>query len=185
MDVTLAGVRDARALVTVGFSTTFQNHAGVLQKVIDALAPLPARVLVTLGGSIEAGELRARDNCVVVESAPHGAVMREAALVVTHGGYGTVMRALVSRAPMLVIPHGRDQNDNAVRVTERSAGLSLMPGASVEEIRSAVQRLLTQPQFRAAAKRLGDAVASEAERSNVVEEIEAAAKDAQPSSAAA
>ena len=46
---------DERPLVTVGFSTTFQNHAGVLQKVIDALAPLPVRVLVTLGGSIDAG----------------------------------------------------------------------------------------------------------------------------------
>jgi UDP:flavonoid glycosyltransferase YjiC (YdhE family) len=183
VDVTLAGVRDARALVTVGFSTTFQNHAGVLQKVIDALAPLPARVLVTLGGSIEAGELRARDNCVVVESAPHGAVMREAALVVTHGGYGTVMRALVSRAPMLVIPHGRDQNDNAVRVTERGAGLSLMPDAPVEVIRAACARLLSERHFRDAARRLGDLVAADAERSTVVQELEAAATI--PGSAAA
>jgi hypothetical protein len=71
-----------RPLVAVGFSTTFQDHAGVLQTVIDALAPLPVRVLVTLGarskitrrsayfasplappshffGSIEAGDLAA------------------------------------------------------------------------------------------------------------------------------
>ncbi|HSP96639.1 MAG TPA: glycosyltransferase, partial [Candidatus Dormibacteraeota bacterium] len=93
---------DARPLVMVGFSTTFQNHAGVLQTVIDALASLPVRVLVTLGGSIQAGELRASDDCVVVDSAPHTVVMREAALVVTHGGHGTVMRALVNRVPMLV-----------------------------------------------------------------------------------
>ncbi len=90
---------DARPLVTVGFSTTFQNHAGVLQKVIDALAPLPARVLVTLGGSIQVSELRASENSVVVESAPHATVMREAALVVTHGGHGTVIRALANRVP--------------------------------------------------------------------------------------
>src|SRR5215472_9419440 len=85
-----------RPLVTVGFSTTFQNHSGVLQKVIDALAPLPVRVLVTLGGSIKAGELRSADNCILLESAPHSVVMRESAFVVTHGGHGTVMRALVS-----------------------------------------------------------------------------------------
>jgi UDP:flavonoid glycosyltransferase YjiC (YdhE family) len=35
---------DRRPLVLVGFSTTFQNHAGVLQNVIDALAELPIRV---------------------------------------------------------------------------------------------------------------------------------------------
>ncbi|MDB5330191.1 MAG: hypothetical protein JWP03_1342 [Phycisphaerales bacterium] len=166
---------DTRPLVAVGFSTTFQNHAAVLQNVIDALAPLPARVLITLGGSIKANELRASDNCVLVESAPHSAVMRDAALVITHGGHGTVMRALLSRVPMLVIPHGRDQNDNAVRITERSAGLSLMPNASAEEIRAACLRLLNEPSFKAAAKGLGDLVANEAENSTLVKELEKAA----------
>jgi MGT family glycosyltransferase len=166
---------DGRPLVAVGFSTTFQDQAGVLQDVIDALAPLPVRVLVTLGGSIAAGDLRPGENCALVESAPHSAVMREAAVAVTHGGHGTVMRALVSRVPMLVIPHGRDQADNAVRVTERGAALSLAPGAPVEAIRTACTRLLDDPSFRDAAKRLGDLVAAEAENSTVVEELEAAA----------
>jgi MGT family glycosyltransferase len=166
---------DKRPLVAVAFSTTFQNHAGVLQKVIDALAPLPARVLITLGGAIKTTELRTSDNCVLVDSAPHSEVMREAAFVVTHGGHGTVIRALVSRAPMLVIPHGRDQNDNAVRITERGAGLSLMPDASVEDIRAACKRLLDEPAFRTSARRLGDVVAAEAEKSTVVKELETAA----------
>jgi UDP:flavonoid glycosyltransferase YjiC (YdhE family) len=164
--------------VTVGFSTSFQNHAGVLQNVIDALAPLPVRVLVTLGGAIGAGELRASDNCTIVESAPHTVVMRKASLVVTHGGHGTVMRALMSRVPMLVIPHGRDQNDNAVRITERGAGLSLTPSASVEEIRTACLRLLKDPRFSTAARRFGDRVAADAENSTVVPELESAATTA-------
>jgi UDP:flavonoid glycosyltransferase YjiC (YdhE family) len=161
--------------VSVGFSTTFQNHAGVLQKVIDALAPLAVRTLVTLGGSIEAGDLVAADNCVIVDSAPHSRVMRQAAVVVTHGGHGTVMRALLSRVPMLIVPHGRDQNDNAVRVTERGAGLSLTPDASVEAIRAACIRLLGESSFHDAARRLGDRVAQDAEKSTVAEELEAAA----------
>jgi UDP:flavonoid glycosyltransferase YjiC (YdhE family) len=166
---------DKRPLVAVSFSTTFQNHAAVLQRVVDALAPLDARVLVSLGGSIASDELRLPANCVAVASAPHAVVMREAALVVTHGGHGTVMRALVSRAPMLVIPHGRDQNDNAVRVTERGAGLSLMPDATVDAIRAACTRLLRDPSFRVGAKRLGDLVARDAETSTVAEELESAA----------
>jgi len=168
---------DKRPLVAVSFSTTFQNHAGVLQKVIDALAPLPARVLITLGGSIKAADLKPSPNCVLVESAPHSQVMREAAFVITHGGHGTVMRALMSRAPMLVIPHGRDQADNAVRVTERGAGLSLLPDAPVKAIRAACERLLTEPTFRASAKRLGDLVAAEAEHSPMIQELESAARN--------
>ena len=61
-------------------------------------APLPVRVLVTLGGSIDRNALRAADNCVLVDSAPHSVVMPLAAFVVTHGGHGTVIRALVSSA---------------------------------------------------------------------------------------
>lgn len=174
---------DARPLVTVGFSTTFQNHVGILQKVMDALATLPVRVLVTRGGSIEEGELKPAANCVVVASAPHTVVMKEAALVVTHGGHGTVMRALVSRKPMLVIPHGRDQNDNAVRVTERQAGLALAPGATVEEIRAACEKLMKDPRYLAGARRLGDKVAAEAQHSSVVQELEAAAEQMQSAAA--
>jgi MGT family glycosyltransferase len=166
---------DKRPLVAVSFSTTFQNHAAVLQRVIEALATLPVRVLVTLGGAIKANELKPATNCVLVESAPHSQVMGEAALVINHGGHGTVMRALVSRAVMLVIPHGRDQNDNAVRITERGAGLSLMPDASTEAIRAACKRLLNEPSFRKAAKELGDKVAIHAENCTVVQELEAAA----------
>jgi UDP:flavonoid glycosyltransferase YjiC (YdhE family) len=85
---------------------------------------------------------------------------------------------------MLVIPHGRDQNDNAVRVTERGAGLSLMADASVEAIRGACERLLNEAAFRTAARRLGDLVAAEAENSKVVTELEVAASDV-PGTAAA
>jgi MGT family glycosyltransferase len=166
---------DQRPLVLVGFSTTFQNHAGVLQRVVDAMRGLPVRALVTLGETIEPRQIRAGRNVKLVRSAPHNEVMREAQVVVTHGGHGTVTRALVHRRPMLIIPHGRDQNDNAVRVTERRAGLSLPPEADVQAIRGAVSRLLLEPGFRAAAWTLGGKVAHEAENSPVVAELEALA----------
>jgi MGT family glycosyltransferase len=166
---------DARPLVAVSFSTTFQGHTQVLQNVIDALASLPARVLVTLGGSVETRDLRPAANTIIVDGAPHSVVMQEASLVITHGGHGTVMRALSCRAPMLIIPHGRDQNDNAIRVSARGAGLTLLADATVDAIRTACTNLLNDPSFRAAAKRLGDAVAAEAENSTVVQELEEAA----------
>lgn len=167
---------DSRPLVLVGFSTSFQDHIGCLQRVIDACGELPVRTLVTLGGSIHAGEVRAANNTVIVDHAPHTAVMREASLVVTHGGHGTVMTALVNRLPLLILPHGRDQGDNAVRVTERGAGLSLPNTASREEMGAALKRLIEDASFKAAAARLGDAVAGEAERSTIVAELETLAR---------
>ena len=129
---------DRRPLVLVSFSTTFQNHAGILQRVIDALSELPVRAVVTLGGAIRLDELKPAANTAIVESAPHHELMQEAVLVVTHGGHGTLMKALVHGCPMLVIPHGRDQVDNAVRVAHRGAGLSLAPDADVETLTAAI-----------------------------------------------
>ncbi len=171
---------DPRPLVVVGFSTSFQNHAACLQRLIDACSALPVRVLVTLGGSIRRDELRPAPNTAIVNSAPHSIVLCEASLVVTHGGHGTVMTALMHRLPLLVLPHGRDQGDNAVRVTERGAGLSLNPEASTDVMRSALSRLIGEPSFRLGAKRLGDAVAHEVETSRVLEELEGVAATAVP-----
>jgi UDP:flavonoid glycosyltransferase YjiC (YdhE family) len=74
--------------------------------------------------------------------------------------------------PLIVVPHGRDQADNAVRVTERGAGLALPPSASVDEIRAALEQLLGDPAFKAAATQLGGAIAQEAANSPVVALLE-------------
>jgi len=163
---------DSRPLIVVAFSTSFQNHATCVQRIIDACETLGVRVLVTLGGSLRPDELRPGANTHVVVSAPHTEVMRNASLVITHGGHGSVMTALMARAPVLVIPHGRDQADNAARVVARGAGLMLPSAASVDELRTTVARLLEEPSFRSEARRLGDAIAEEVRDSTLVEEIE-------------
>jgi MGT family glycosyltransferase len=171
---------DQRPLILVAFSTTFQGHAAVVQRVLDAAETLPVRVLVTLGGSLEATALRAPANARIVPSAPHGQAMEAAALVVTHGGHGTVVRALTHQRPLLVVPHGRDQADNAARVAERGAGLVLPKTASTSELRSALQALLSEARFLEAARRLGSAVAAEAAHSPVASLLEAYASETPP-----
>lgn len=169
---------DERPLVLVGFSTSFQDHVGVLQRIVDAAAPLPVRVLVTLGETISPEELTAPPNCALVHSAPHNQVMAEAELVITHGGHGTVTRALLHRRPMLIVPHGRDQNDNAARVAARGAGVTVTADASVETFRSLIAEVVGDPRYAAAAERLGSAVADEVRNSPVVEELEQLARSA-------
>ncbi|MEY4385377.1 MAG: hypothetical protein RLY20_660 [Verrucomicrobiota bacterium] len=165
---------DARPLIVVGFSTTYQAHEGVLQKVVDAAAELPVRALVTLG-QIAADDVCPAANTVVVPSASHNALMQQASLVVTHGGHGTVMRALQHHRPMLVIPHGRDQDENASRVVEHGAGLRLTAAASTEKIRRALQQLLSETSFTTSARRLGSAIAEESRQVDVVAELESLA----------
>jgi MGT family glycosyltransferase len=169
---------DARPLVLVGFSTTYQAQGGALQSVVDALGTLPVRGLVTLGPGLEDYMLNPPANVVVARSAPHSAVMREANLVVTHAGHGTVMKALAAGLPLLCLPMGRDQPDNAARVVARGAGLALSPVATSVEVAEAVARLLAEPAFRQAAERLGEAIRRDAEQSSLIQELEQLADNA-------
>lgn len=163
---------DERPLVLVAFSTSFQDHVGVLQNIIDGASELPVRLLVTLGETIAPEELAPAANCRLVRSAPHNKVMAEATLVITHGGHGTVTRALAHQKPMILVPHGRDQNDNAVRVTARGAGLVMDSTACAAAFRSAIEAVLENPDYAAAAAELGGKVAAEMRDSPVAEELE-------------
>jgi len=175
---------DAQPLVLVALSSTFQNQAATIQTVLDAAAELPVRVLVTRGPALAGAALRLPDNAVAVDVAPHDEVMRVASIVVTHCGHGTVMRALANGRPMLCLPMGRDQNDNAARVVARGAGLRLTPDAKLTEMRTAIAELLREPTFAAAARRLGAAIATAEPRSALVDELEALASSFRGSVAA-
>jgi MGT family glycosyltransferase len=166
---------DVRPLILVAFSTTFQDHVAVLQRVIDGAATLPVRLLVTLGDTIMPEELVPAVNCELTHSAPHNAVMPHAALVITHGGHGTVTRALTHLKPMIVVPHGRDQTDNAVRVAARGAGLTLAADTAAVDFRAAIERVLADFRFAEAAVALGRKVAEEVENSPVAETLESLA----------
>jgi len=174
---------DTRPLVLVGFSTTDQDHALVVRRTLQALASLPVRAVVTLGPVLNAGQFRTSDSIHICRSAPHSAILREAALVVTHAGHGTVIRSLTAGVPLLCLPMGRDQNDNAARVVSHKAGLSLTPSAGVEEIRAALATLLHEPQYRLGAARLGAAINAESADSPIVSELEQVVCEAQTEAA--
>lgn len=148
-----------RPRVLVSLSTSFQNQSALLRRIIAALGTMNLDAVVTIGPAMEQQTFEAPTNVGIIHSAPHDTVMRQVSLVVTHGGHGTVARSLANGVPLLVIPMGRDQGDNAARVAARGAGLVLTESAAEHEIVSAIQRLTTEPQFQQAAARLGEAIA--------------------------
>jgi UDP:flavonoid glycosyltransferase YjiC (YdhE family) len=156
----------------VSFSTTNQNQADALQRTINAVGRIEMDAVATLGPALEGVNLHAPANVSLLPSAPHGAVMKEVSLVVTHGGHGTVSRALLHGVPLLVMPFGRDQGDIAARVEARGVGLSLPPTAAETEIAAAIERLVKEPQFRVAARRIGEIIAVEVCRASLVGELE-------------
>ena len=164
-----------RPRVLVAGSTGAQGQGELIQKIIDAMGQLDIEAVVTAGPNLDVESLQAPGNVHVLRSAPHNAVMQEVSLVISQGGHGTVNRALINGCPLLILPMGRDQGDNAARVEGKGAGLRLPATASESEIASAAARLILEPHCRLAARRLGEAIAADVDGAGLVREMEAIA----------
>jgi len=162
----------SKPLVLVAFSTTFMGQVRALKRIIRAATPLDVHVLVTVGPSLDPDLFRAPRHVIVRASAPHSAVLPHAALVVTHGGHGTVIRALAHGVPLLCMPMGRDQSDNAARAVAIGAAITRSHRAGVREIRRAVARSITDTTLRASARHARDELKSEHIGDPAVDELE-------------
>lgn len=163
---------EARPLVLVGLSSTFQDQGALLQRILDGLATLPVRVILTTGPSVDPHGLRAPDNAAVLRSAPHGPILQRACLGVTHCGHGTTLKSLAAGVPMVCIPMGRDQDDTAARVVHHGAGVRLPRSASTTAIRRAATHVLEKDQYRQAAQRLAKTLDREREPTALLNEVE-------------
>ncbi|MGO9397090.1 MAG: glycosyltransferase [Xanthobacteraceae bacterium] len=165
---------DPTPLVMVSFSTMFeQRNAEKLQRTLDALADFQVHVVATTAGIVAPSEVAVPGNAVVLDYAAHDPILRRAALVVTHGGHGTAMRALRHGVPMILIPGlAGDQPFVAAAMQEFGAGLALPGDTNVEAIRAAAQQILSTPSFRQNACERAKALAGVDGAANAADEVE-------------
>jgi MGT family glycosyltransferase len=145
---------DARPLVLVAFSSTFQNQRATLERVVLALGALDVRALVTTGPALDGLGSAAPANVAVVASAPHARIIPSASLVISHCGHGTTLKTLSHGVPLVCMPMGRDQVDNAARVAWHGAGMRIESSAPVDAIRRAVTTVLGDERYRRGAQAL-------------------------------
>jgi UDP:flavonoid glycosyltransferase YjiC (YdhE family) len=82
-------------------------------------------------------------------------------VAVGHGGSGSTLGALAHGLPMLLLPHGADQFENAQACAVLGVARVLMPDAlTAEGVASAVRALLAEPAPRAAADQVAREIAA-------------------------
>lgn len=82
---------------------------------------------------------------------PQADVLPHTAVLVCHGGSGTVLGGLAAGVPQVVVPLGGDQPANAQRIAAIGAGLALTK-PDAETLRAAIRRVLEDEGFRRAAQ---------------------------------
>jgi UDP:flavonoid glycosyltransferase YjiC (YdhE family) len=149
---------DRRPLVVVTLGTTYMQQEAVIARVVQGLSRQEARVLVLTGPELEPGDVEVPEGVVVERYVPHGAVLPDAALVVAHGGTGTLLVALSAGVPVLSLPLGRDQPANARRLEQLGLGRALERDAPVAEIEQAVAGMLESPDLYGRVREFGSVI---------------------------
>ena len=163
-----------RSLVLVSLGTTDMGEGPVLQRVLDALAPLPVDVFATVGEHLDASTLRVPDNARVNGHVRHAAVLPHADVFVGHGGLGGISAALAFGVPIVTLPLDRDQPHNAARVEAVGAGRTVAKDADPDVIRDAVEAVRTGVREREGAIRMANVIAELGD--SAVREVESLAR---------
>lgn len=149
---------------------------------IEAARRLKRRALLLVGDDSNLPGVELPDGIAAFDYAPHSLVMPRASVVVHQGGIGTTGQALRAGRPMLVVPFGQDQPDNARRCVELGVGRTLWRDHyTISRVVNELSELLENPAYREQAAKVGQQVRAEDGTNracDAIEEILGERKDA-------
>lgn len=174
LDVPMPRLETTKPLVYLTLGTVSFGTTDVLRRAVDGLARLPVNVLVAVGPGDPASLGDVPANVRVAGFVPQAQVLRQAGLVVHHGGTGTVLGALAAGLPQLVLPQGADQFVNADVLAETGAGAKLVgQDVTADAVTGAAGRLLDDPSAREVAVGVAAEIADMPDPAAVVERLSA------------
>ena len=152
VDTALADFLDAGPPPMVFTLGSTAVHAGLdfLRESLEAVRQLGQRAVLLTGSPEMRSQLPQQLPATIhaVEYADHSSLFPRASVVIHHGGIGTSAEALRAGRPVLVVPHGFDQPDNAARL-HRLGVAEILPARRYRASRAAplLNQLLQQPEY--------------------------------------
>ena len=154
------GALGPRPLIYVSLGTFLSGRRGreIFPPLLAGLRDMGAEVVVTVGNDFDPATLGPHPEHVHLERLLSlEALLPHCSLVVFHGGSGTLAHVVAHGLPMVIIPLGADQPQNAVRCAELGVSRSVEPEQlSPEVIRTVVVDVLHTPSYRRRAEHLRD-----------------------------
>jgi UDP:flavonoid glycosyltransferase YjiC (YdhE family) len=154
----------------------------VFAPVVAGLRDLPISLVVTVGRDLDPAFLGPQPPNVRVERyIPLSLLLPHCDLFVQHGGSGTVMAALAQGIPLVLLPLGADQPQNAERCAALGVARVIDPDElSATKVRDAVVAVLGDPTYRANAQQVRAEIATLPGPDEVVPLLERLAATAEP-----
>ena len=149
-----------KPLIYASLGTLQNKIPEVFQTIAEAVAELDAQLVISLGNPRNKLEdYNLPDDVIVVPFAPHQKLIDRSSVVITHAGMNTTLGALSSEVPMVAIPITSEQPGIAARISMTGTGeVVSLKDLSVPQLRSAIERVLTENSYKQNAHRLQQAI---------------------------
>ena len=163
-------------LIYASMGTLQNGLETVFNTIAEAVGDRPGMQLVlSTGPVVDPQQIKSVPaNAIVVQHAPQLRLLKRSALCITHAGLNTALEALTQGVPMVAIPVTNDQPGVAARIAYTKTGAVLpIQELTVPELRSLIDEVLSNREYRKNAQRLKQALATEdglEKAANVLEE---------------
>jgi MGT family glycosyltransferase len=168
--------------VYVSLGTVFNKKPAAFNRIINGFADGSCQLIVSAGGAFERlSAQKPPDQVLLFKRVPQTEVLPRVDAVISHGGNNTVNETLAAGKPLLVMPVGGEQGDNASRVVFLGAGLRAdLNEATSEEIYGKVKRLIDEPDFKRRSSDIAEALSKTQGPLTAIRLIEHIAKTGAP-----
>jgi UDP:flavonoid glycosyltransferase YjiC (YdhE family) len=143
----VAGLGVERPLVYATLGTVFNdptNELPFFPSIQEGLLDASVDLLMVVGPNVDPASLGdQRAGVRVLPYVQQRAVLDRCAVVICHGGYGTVLDSVDAAVPLVVVPFGADQHVNAAAIKRLGIGIVIEEESlSPQAMRDAVDSLL-------------------------------------------
>jgi MGT family glycosyltransferase len=159
-----------------------QFYPGLLQTIIAGLREAEINLIVTLGRDKDPADFGPQPPNVHIEPyIPQSLLLKRCDLIVMHGGSNTLLAAVDDSLPMVIVPLIADQFFNAEVVQNLRLGKVVQQDQlTTDNIRAAVDEVLTNPTYRQNTARLQAEMRNLPDQSYAVELVERVAAKREP-----
>jgi MGT family glycosyltransferase len=161
-----------RRVLYISLGTVFGNRG---QALYDAFMAAFARwdgVVVMTAYGVDTTAWRVPANFIVRHYVPQGEILKHATAAITHAGMNSLSDLLAAEVPFVCLPMGADQPALAARARELGATLVLDPASvTPEQLAEAVDRVTTEPSFRASMRVIADSFRAAGGYPKAVDEV--------------
>jgi MGT family glycosyltransferase len=153
----------AKPLIYASMGTLVNGLPHVHRAILEAIRSLSdMQVVLSIGTNIRPDDLGTLPaNTMVVRTAPQLALLKRAALCITHGGLNTVLESLALGVPMVAIPNCHDQPGIAARIAHHGVGEFVeLNQLTADRLSTLVRQVTSNPSYRERARYFQEVIAT-------------------------